>query len=139
VEKERAGRVAGKDTRLSKTEKDVASVRDIMERLKQKLATMSSAERSAQARHLRNRPWGSVDSSEGEPLVAFNPDLLDPALSPAAIQIIVADFNYVREIEQGKELRKATMAVATNLGVSRMKNESRWSALKALMPEPRSR
>ncbi len=106
-----------------------------MQRLKQKLATMSSAERSAQARHFRDRPWESVDSAEGEPLVVLNPHLLDRALPPSAIQIIVADFNYVRDVEKGKQLR-ADAAVATNLAISRMKNESRWSALKALMPEP---
>jgi hypothetical protein len=139
MEKERAARGdgAGKDAHLLKTEKDVAAMRNIFERLKQKAAAMSPAERSAQARHFRPRPWESIDSPEGEPLVVFNPDFLDPAVSRTAIQIITADFNYVRDIERGRRLRTTDGPAATNLGVSRMKRESRWSDLKALMPEPR--
>jgi len=106
-----------------------------MDRLQKRLATMSPEDRSAQARHSANF-WESIDAPDGAPLVIVNPDFLDPALPPDAIQVIVADFNYVRGIERGRPLGPNEGAMASNLGVSRMKLESRWSSLRALMPEP---
>jgi hypothetical protein len=68
-----------------------------------------------------------------------NSDFLDRSLPRNAIQAVVASFHYDRGIERGEKLFYGSAAAgeATHLGVWRMKKESRWSALKELMAEPR--
>jgi hypothetical protein len=135
MEKEQSNRAQGKDESLSRAEKDLAGMRDVLSQLQRKLTAMTPSERSAQARYMNNRPWESIDSPEGAPLVIINPDFMDRSLPRSAIQVIVSDFHYDRGIERGEKLYRgaAPTSEATHLGVWRMKQESRWSALKALM------
>jgi ElaB/YqjD/DUF883 family membrane-anchored ribosome-binding protein len=137
MEKEQSNRAqgGGKDAILLRAEKDLAAVRDVLSQLQRKLAGMTPAERLAQARYMQDRPWESIDSPNGAPLVVINPDFMDRSLPRSAIQVIVSDFNYNRGIERGEKLYlgAAPASEATHLGIWRMKKESRWSALKELM------
>jgi hypothetical protein len=135
MEKEQSIRAQGKDVSLSRAEKDLAGLRDVLSQLQRKLAAMTLSERSAQARYMNNRPWESIDSPEGAPLVVINPGFMDRSLPRSAIQVIVSGFNYDRGIERGEKLFMGTAPAseATHLGVWRMKKESRWSDLKTLM------
>jgi hypothetical protein len=141
MEKEQQARErgGGTDARTAKAEKDVGWMRDVLARLERKLAGEAPGWLAAQARYLPATFWESVDSPEGKPLVMINPRFTDPKLSPSEIQYIVATFRYSREIESGKPVHEgsAPAAQATHLGVWRMKQDSRWSALKGIMPEPR--
>jgi hypothetical protein len=137
MEKEQSDRAqgGGKDVFLSRAEKDLAGLRDVLSQLQKKLAAMTPSERSAQARYVQDRPWENIDSPKGAPLAVINPDFMDRSLPRSAIQIIVSDFNYNRGIERGEKLYlgAAPASEATHLGVWRMKKESRWSALKELL------
>jgi hypothetical protein len=139
MEKEQAEQAQGIGP-LSQNEKNFAWMQNVVSQLQTKLAAMTARERSAQARYSnKTQFWESIDSPDGAPLVVCNPDFLDRSLPRSAIQAIVAEFYYDRGIERGEKIFYGAAAAgeATHLGVWRMKKESRWSALKELMAEPR--
>jgi hypothetical protein len=141
MEKEQQARErgGGTDAQTAKAEKDVGWMREVLSQLEGKLAQGSPDWLAGQARYLHAKFWESVDSPEGAPLVMVNPRFTDPKLPGSKIQYIVATFRYSLEIESGKPVYEgsAPAAQATHLGVWRMKQESRWSALTEVMPEPR--
>jgi hypothetical protein len=137
MEKEQQNRAqnGGEDAKLARARTDMAWVREVASRLQQQLASMTPAQLSSQARYLQARPWESVDSPEGAPLVMINPDFLDHTLPVDAMQIMIATFNYDRGVERGEPVfyGAAHASIASNMAVSRMKTESNWSALKEIL------
>ena len=107
-----------------------SDIRDLLSRLKGQLASMTPAQRNAQARW--ESGLRSADSPNGKPLVIVNPEIINPALPPTAIQLIHVFFDYDDDYYH-PGMPKPDQAAAR--GVYALLKTSDWKALWSLLAE----